>query len=257
MWTSGWLMLAGALLAAPVQAATCRAVSGAHAAALVELYTSQGCSSCPPAERWLGALNGGRRVVALALHVDYWDHLGWKDLYAQRAFAQRQRRLARAAGVTFVYTPQVLLQGRNFRDWATAAFERAVARINATPARATLRLELGPVRGGAAEVLVRAELVGRGRRPGAAALYLATYQSGLSDWIRAGENRGRHLRESYVLREWFGPIGFAGAAQLRVQRRVAVPPGARPGRWGVAAFVQGLRDARVLQALELPACPPP
>ena len=125
--------------------AACIARSGPQTTALVELYTSEGCSSCPPADRWLSALGerqGLERVVPLALHVDYWDYIGWKDPYAKREFSQRQRRLSQLQRASFVYTPQVLLQGRDFPAWGSAEFDRMLARINAEPARASLELEI-------------------------------------------------------------------------------------------------------------------
>src|SRR4029079_9042142 len=100
---------------APLQAGECKARSGAHTTALVELYTSEGCDSCPPADRWLAALasrgHGPDRLVPIALHVDYWDYIGWKDPYAKALFSSRQRKLAQVMRAKIVYTPQVLLQG--------------------------------------------------------------------------------------------------------------------------------------------------
>jgi hypothetical protein len=91
------LVLLLVVLAAPVHAGQCLARSAAHTVALVELYTSEGCSSCPPADRWLSGLAArgytAERVVPLALHVDYWDYIGWKDPYAKRDFSLRQRKL--------------------------------------------------------------------------------------------------------------------------------------------------------------------
>src|SRR5258708_25419045 len=96
---------------APASAAQCVARSGERTVALVELYTSEGCSSCPPADRWLSSI--GRtfppdRVAPLALHVDYWDYIGWKDPYARREFSQRQRPLSHPPPPAPVYTPQPL-----------------------------------------------------------------------------------------------------------------------------------------------------
>ena len=89
---------AGFLLAFPAAGAQCSAQSGARTAVLVELYTSEGCDSCPPADRWLSSLQSQgftpEKVVPLALHVDYWDYIGWKDPYAKREFATRQRKHA-------------------------------------------------------------------------------------------------------------------------------------------------------------------
>ena len=111
----------GALLSLPALGATCGARSGASTVALVELYTSEGCDSCPPADRWLaGAFRGNAdtaRAIPLAFHVDYWDRLGWKDRFASAAFTERQYAAMRANHTGFVYTPQVLVQGRDFSGW--------------------------------------------------------------------------------------------------------------------------------------------
>src|SRR2546430_13929980 len=129
------LAVLAALFTAQAQAQKCSARSGERTAALVELYTSEGCGSCPPADRWLSGLGArgvvAQRVVPLSLHVDYWDYIGWKDPYAKGEFSARQRKLTQLQRSALVYTPQVLLQGRDFRRWGSAAFDEAVTRINA------------------------------------------------------------------------------------------------------------------------------
>ena len=106
---------ASAFLTAPALAA-CELASGQKTAALVELYTSEGCSSCPPADRQMSrlqdGLDAGAAAVPLALHVGYWDYLGWKDPYAQPAFAERQERLVHANGQRTLYTPQFFVNVR-------------------------------------------------------------------------------------------------------------------------------------------------
>src|SRR3954454_10513973 len=76
---------------------------------VVELFTSQGCNSCPPADAYLGELAARSDVLALGLHVDYWDYIGWKDPFAQRAYTERQRHYSRALNQRFVYTPQMVI----------------------------------------------------------------------------------------------------------------------------------------------------
>ena len=224
------------LCAGPGAAAQCVSRSGPGTAALVELYTSEGCSSCPPADRWLATL-GQRyapgRVVPLALHVDYWDYIGWKDPYAKREFSLRQRKLSQLQRMALVYTPQVLLQGR---DWGlgTSGFDEAVARINAQPAKAGLTLELLRADANGLHVEASAEVAGPA---GDAVLYLAAYQSRL---------------ESRVVLEWLGPIRIA----QRLVERHTLPllPGAAAANSGVAAFVQSRGTGEVLQALLRSAC---
>jgi len=252
------LFLALAALMAPARAAQCQARSGPHTTALVELYTSEGCDSCPPADRWLQGLAGRglapQRVVPLSLHVNYWDYIGWKDPYAQQRFSDRQRKLAQVMRARIVYTPQVMLQGQDFRRWGSSgAFEEAVARINARPPGASIALALGRGQRDSLAVEVRAQLLDRGQEADAG-LYLATYENKLVSRVSAGENRGRTLAHDYVVFEWLGPIAFV---EGRIDKRRELPllPGAVPAHSGVAAFVQNRRTAEVLQALLLPACP--
>ncbi len=239
------------LLAGAVHGEKCTARSGEMTAALVELYTSEGCNSCPPADRWLSALGAKYRpelVVPLALHVDYWDYIGWKDPYAKREFSQRQRRLSQLQRAAFVYTPQVLVQGSDFRDWAAPAFDRAMGRINAKPARARLELEILRATSDALEVRVNSAILDPGQGADAG-LYVATYENRLESHVTAGENSGRLLRHDHVALEWQGPFA-AGERQLRLP----LLPKTKIGDSGVVAFVQNRQSAEVLQALLLGTC---
>jgi hypothetical protein len=246
-----------AAFAASVQGAQCAAKSGPNTAALVELYTSEGCSSCPPADRWLSGLSAQgyvpERVVPLALHVDYWDYIGWKDPYAKRAFSQRQRKLTQLQRLALVYTPQVMLQGLDFRGWRTPAFEQALARINARAARADIALELLPAGSSTLTVRVSATLLDTAQAEDAG-LYLAAYESRLESRVSAGENRGRTLSHDHVVLEWQGPMAFSGP-RLAQERALPLLPGAQRANSGVVAFVQNRGTAEVLQVLMLPSCP--
>ena len=245
-----------ALFAAqPAWAAGCKAESGARTTALVELYTSEGCSSCPPADRWLSGLAGQgfapNKVVPLALHVDYWDYIGWKDPYAKREFSQRQRKLTRLQRQALVYTPQVMLQGKDFRAWGGKAFADEVARINAQPARARLALEILSLDKAGVDVQVRAEVSTPAEEP---ALYVAAYQNRLQSDVTTGENRGRTLPHDYVVLEWHGPRALETGRPLSERLRLPLVPRATPADSGVAAFVQNRRNGEVLQALMRPGC---
>ena len=239
-------------------AGECRAISPKTTTALVELYTSEGCDSCPPADRWLSSL-GARgyapeRVVPIALHVDYWDYIGWKDPYAQNRFSSRQRKLAQLTRAAIVYTPQVLLQGRDFRGWGSGAFDSEVAKINARAARATIALSLNTQEKGFLQVEAKVELSDPAQRD-EAGLYLGTYENRLVSRVQAGENRGKTLAHDFVVFEWLGPLEFKGAATLAERRRLPLLPSAVAAHSGVVAFVQNRANAEVLQALMLPACP--
>ncbi|HTP63444.1 MAG TPA: DUF1223 domain-containing protein [Burkholderiales bacterium] len=251
------LLLSVLALATPVQALQCSAQSAKTTTALVELYTSEGCDSCPPADRWLSSL-GARgytpdRVVPIALHVDYWDYIGWKDPYAKQIFSARQRKMASLARAAFVYTPQVLLQGRDFRGWGSGGFDLEVAKINSLPAKARISLLLDTRRGDAFDVAADVDLLDVLQQADAA-LYLGTYESKLVSEVKAGENRGKTLPHDYVVLEWAGPLEFK-AARLAARRTLPLLPKAVPGHSGVVAFVQNRATGEVLQALMLPACP--
>jgi hypothetical protein len=232
--------------------------SGNRQVTLLELYTSQGCSSCPPAERWLNeyvdAAELWTGIVPLAFHVDYWDYIGWKDRFAQAAFSERQHRLAQIRRERVVYTPQMLLQGRDFRRWSLGGFDRLAADIQALPARARIALSISGRSNAGIDVAVEARLLDPALRsaPTAQALYIAATASGLSTEVRAGENAGRRLAHDYVAFGWRGPIPFGPDGVLTQRHRLALPPAASAG---VVAFVQSERTAEVVQALMLPVCP--
>jgi hypothetical protein len=248
-----------ALLIAPLcaHAAGCSARSGPQTAALVELYTSEGCDSCPLADRWLSSLSergyAPQRVVPLSLHVDYWDYTRWKDPYARRELSNRQRKLTQLQRNAFVYTPQVMLQGQGFRQWGSGAFDQAVSRINARPAKAQLALEIAALKPDIISVRAEAELADRSQGKDTA-LYLASYEDKLASRVTAGENRGQTLAHDYVVLEWQGPFGFASGPRTVERRELPLLPKAIPGNSGVVAFVQNRRTLEVLQALMLPAC---
>jgi hypothetical protein len=239
---------------AHAQAGACTATSGPGTSALAELYTSEGCSSCPPADRWLSTLRssgaGPGRLVPLALHVDYWDYIGWKDPYARSQFSARQRELAAAARSRVVYTPQVMLAGKDYRGWSSRErFAREVAAVNAAPARAHITLALAQGAAGATALRAAASVPGAGDRADAS-LYVARYENGLSSRVSAGENRGATLTHDHVVREWWGPLTADAAGNLAFERALDNPP----AQGGIAAFVQNRRTGEVLQALALPNC---
>ena len=242
------------MMALPAGAQTaCRTVSEPLTRPLVELYTSEGCDSCPPADRWLAAHFGSATAaapgIALAFHVDYWDRLGWIDRFGSARNTERQRQAMRANEATFVYTPQVLVQGRDVPAWA----ERGVAAANAAarePARATLQIAATTDGQRAVDVKVDAAIVDPALRRDAA-LFVAYVDSGLTSDVRAGENRGVRLRHEHVVRD-LRRIG-SGDAQGRMAGRAHF---ARPREPGVSpmlvAFVQRGANGDVLQTVALP-----
>jgi len=244
------MTLAVLLLAAATTAAAspmaCSVTSSTRQTALVELYTSQGCSSCPPADRWLAQL-GTRyshdRVVPIALHVTYWDYIGWKDPYARGEFTDRQRALAATSGSRSVYTPGVFVQGQEFPQWSRrATFDEAVREVSSTPAAVRITLNAA-VTNSDLQVNASAVALPSVREP---RLYLALVESGLATSVRAGENRGETLHNDRVVRAWNGPLPLAPGPV-----NWAFPAGVDRTRTSLVGFVQG-SDGRVLQAVDLP-----
>lgn len=180
------LMLSLPALAAAVEPSTCLARSGSQVPRIVELYTSEGCNSCPPADRWLSTLKGRADVVALAFHVDYWDRLGWVDRFASPDWTRRQQFASSRSGASFVYTPQVLVGGRDYRAWP------------ALPAAEASTVELSLAREGEAYV---ASLVRRRGAPDELTGYWAVTEDGHRSQVRSGENAGVTLQHDAVVRE--------------------------------------------------------
>ena len=226
--------------------AACGTQSGANAVPLVELYTSEGCSSCPPADRWLSklALADAGKANFLAFHVDYWDDIGWHDRFGSAAHGRRQRqRVASAEGGDTVYTPQVMV-GSNVRvAWSEPQRFLATLKSATRPAGASLSLRLQPARAGRWIASVDA---GATAPAPESQLWLAQYLDGQTTEVRAGENKGVTLRHDHVVNELWGPWPLQGTD--RQSRRVQVPSVSSP--WGLIAFEQD-RRGNTLQSLQL------
>ncbi|MBC8058798.1 MAG: DUF1223 domain-containing protein [Rhizobiales bacterium] len=186
------LAFAAAALSPAVQVASaCTAKSGVVAPPVVELYTSEGCNSCPPADKWLSRLKADPSVVALAFHVDYWDRLGWKDRFGSAAFTQRQAEQQRSSGARFSYTPQVILNGVDRPDWPRASV--IAGPVPANPVEAQLAREGDRV---------TATIKAAGSSPVRLAAYWAVTEQGHLSAVKAGENQGATLAHDYVVRDY-------------------------------------------------------
>jgi hypothetical protein len=233
----------------------CSASSAKHAVALLELYTSEGCSSCPPADAWLSGLPprglSAEQVVPLALHVDYWNYIGWEDPFSQQQFTQRQRRMGAMNRLATIYTPQFLLNGRDLRHWYQASHVAdEIARINAMPAAAQIKLNLAYADNNRLRINADVRVVD----PTASSrseLFLAIYENRLSREVTAGENAGRTLSHNFVARKLLGPFPVT---QSQVTREIALARDWQRAHLGVVAFVQDRRNGDVLQTLAMPLC---
>ncbi|MFP3568752.1 DUF1223 domain-containing protein [Paraburkholderia sp. SIMBA_030] len=243
----------------------CTSRSPSHRVALVELYSSEGCSSCPPADSWLSQWkNSGatQSIVPLALHVDYWNSLGWTDRFSQHRFTERQQTLTDLAGGHTIYTPEIFVSGRELRSWSQqASFQNRIEKVVAEPAQANVALELKPQATGAFNVNAQftAKAVNSAiRSADTLNAYIAVYENALTSQVRAGENSGVTLHHERVVRQWIGPVPLvAGAAQIHRDIRIDgadVGTTASADRFGVVAFVENAATGDVLQVAELAAC---
>jgi len=239
------LFLAAILMLPSLAAASeCTVRSGPRTAAVVELYTSEGCSSCPPADRWLSGLAAeasSGRVVPLAFHVDYWDYIGWKDAFASERATARQRAIQKAASARYVYTPQVVLAGRDYTGWRSSAWAEAVETVRRRPARASIELT---VRTDPARIEVASVAQAAGTGSDDLIVLVAATQNGLASRVTAGENRGERLAHDFVVRDFAVHRGLGSATAT-----FRPAPGWNLANMSVAAFVQNTRTGEILQAL--------
>lgn len=248
------LLLNCAVLSTPgiSVAAECAATSGPHRVALLELYTSEGCDSCPAADKWVSELPARKftvdRVIPLAFHVDYWNHLGWTDPFSQAAFSRRQRAHSNRRGVGFVVTPQLLLNGEDFRRGSVSDnFSDKIRAINLSKAQAEIRLKVShsnDVLVGALEVRVGGDAETR-----RADVYLALYENNLVTAVSAGENNGRLLKHDFVVRTLVGPLALDDTGNLSRNHRFELDRRWKPQDINLAAFIQHRASGDVVQAV--------
>ncbi|MDP3860796.1 MAG: DUF1223 domain-containing protein [Phaeovulum sp.] len=217
-----WLALAGQALA-QTQADAPRQV-------VVELFTSQGCSSCPPADALLREIAADPRVLALSLHVDYWDYLGWVDDLAQPAFTMRQKAYAYAAGARAIYTPQLIVAGMSAMNGADRGEVLAsLAAHSAAPAQVHLWVSHGPG-GWLIEALAEPPL------SEGSVVQIVRYRPEITVSIARGENAGRQATYANVVTDWVTVAEWDGHAPLQLEALVSGPDRA-------AVIVQSLRKS--------------
>jgi hypothetical protein len=206
---------------------------------VVELFTSQGCSSCPPADAVLGELARREDVLALSEHVDYWDYLGWKDPFSNADVTQRQREYARTLGLGYVYTPQLVIHGTR----QVVGSDRAQVMEEIANMRAAKGVSIALRADGAAGAMISLAEQGIGED---ADLWLVVFDKQHTTRILRGENRGRELRHYNVVRHLARVGTWEGkAVSLAVALPEVVPLDA------CAVLVQGKRSGKILGAARL------
>jgi hypothetical protein len=256
------MIAAAAVIAVAIGAAVCPAASTGtlprDGAVVLELFTAQGCSSCPPADRVLSSLGEDEtlrgRVVPLAFHVDYWDRIGWTDPFGSPRWSARQEAYGRRFRLDGVYTPQLVLDGRAEMNGSQEARIRTeIARRLERPPVARVDLAATPGESAAeAVVTVGAELLEA--REGKLDLLLAVFENGVVTAVARGENEGAVLRNDFVVRRLETVLSLTGRAGTRQTRemRVKLDGAWRPERLGVAAFLQDPRSLEIVGAAAKP-----
>jgi hypothetical protein len=226
---------------------------GGRTPVLVELFTSEGCSSCPPADALLSRLEKtqpveGAEVIALALHVDYWNHLGWADPFSSAEFSARQGEYASAYGKDGVYTPQMIVDGvKEFPGGNSSRALDAIGRAAREPkAEVRFRREAGPAGVRLGVRIERLPKLSEGER---AYVLLAVTEGDLANDVRRGENAGRKLGHAGVVRRLttLGPVDAAGGT-FEAEADVAPEKGWRSENLKAVVFAQESGSRRVLAA---------
>lgn len=231
-------MAALALIWGGTDAARAQATPAA-APVVVELYTSQGCSSCPPADAYLGRIAKRDDVIALSLHVDYWDYLGWRDVFSSPAHTRRQRDYAAVMRERMVYTPQIVVQGREAMVGShESKVEEAIGRHLKQPNAATIDLSIQGDRIVADVAPADSAGMARGR------VLMAWFSHAEKISIKRGENRGRDIVYHNVVRGWSDLGAWRGD-------RVALTAPKPMGADGIAVLVQDADGGPILGAAKL------
>lgn len=223
------------VFASATAGAACTADSAPRRPHLVELFSSEGCSSCPPAETWLRTLHLGADVVPLEFHVDYWDSLGWRDRFSDARYTARQNDQAHRDGGS-IFTPQVVLDGHNWAAWYRGG-------NLPPPDAADLSLHLAAQAGQTLHVDVTSQATGTNRYEGFQT-YVALIEDGLGTQVHAGENNGVLLKHDHVVRAFSSPLPLAHATV-----DLPVPSDVNLDKATVVAFAQNRRDGNVAQVV--------
>ena len=234
----------------PAIAAECSAKSGAQTVPLLELYTSEGCSSCPPADKWMSGIKTDK-VTPLAFHVDYWDYIGWKDKFSKAEYSDRQRKTAAFGGAGFVYTPQFVMSGRDFKGWDNSRLNEKIESSQKLASRANLSLNAITEASGEITLKASAQVV----KPADAKntdVFIALYENKLVSQVNAGENSGRELKHDYVVREFFGAYQISNQNEFSKNFNLNTDWKKRDA--GAVIFVQNSQTGEILQSLALPFC---
>ncbi|MFN0168325.1 MAG: DUF1223 domain-containing protein [Bryobacteraceae bacterium] len=218
---------------------------------VVELFTSEGCSSCPPADELLIRLSSqpfsAVEVIPLSLHVDYWNQLGWKDPFSSAAFSQRQQVYSRALRTEAVYTPQMIVDGRfefvgNQPGLAAEAIQKAARDVKVIPQLEVRR------DGASARVRIAVEAATDSE------VILVVTEDGLASSVTRGENQGRRIQHDGVVRRWH-PVGKTGGKPFSTETALAIEDAWNMSRVALVVLLQDRATRRIAGAARRPLVP--
>jgi hypothetical protein len=222
------------------------ALRGTRTPVIVELFSSEGCSSCPPADAWLSSLDrsqsvDGVTVLALEEHVDYWDRLGWRDPFGQGAFGERQRGYARVLPDRRVFTPEIVVDGHALVEGDDSDDAARELRASADDPRAKVTV----TRHGDRVTVDASDIPSPG--DDVSEIWLAVTESGLASDVATGENAGRRLVHAPIVRV-LKKLGAAPSSTFHGETDAAVDPAWSPRAVRFVAFVQRARSRRIVGA---------
>jgi len=207
---------------------------------LVELYTSEGCSSCPPADRWLSSLIDHKdlwtKVVPIAFHVDYWDYIGWKDPFASPRHTQRQYQFKNQGLSNSVYTPEVIRNGYELRDWyQTSAY---------TPTKGQ---DIGELKVKLKNGIANISFIPTPDTDAPLEANMALLGIDLATTVKAGENRGKTLKHNFVALNWQNQT--ANSEDNKYQWSLPLQNNSKHQAKAIAIWVSVQNDPRPIQAV--------
>jgi hypothetical protein len=235
-----------------VHAAECSAKTSNKTIPLLELYTSEGCSSCPPADKWISQIKHDKsKITPLAFHVDYWDYIGWKDKFSKAEYSDRQRKTAAFSGAGFVYTPQFVFNGRDFKGWDNSRLNNAINKTQKFASRANLTLDAVNQADGNIKLKATAETTNSADGT-KVDVFIALYENGLVTNVKAGENVGRQLKHDYVVRKLFGAYQINSLNVFNKSFNLGKSWQNKDA--GAVIFVQDSTNGEIIQSLALDFC---
>jgi len=235
-----------------------RTSGGAPRVVVVELFTSEGCSSCPPADALLKELSEQQKmddvqIVALEEHVDYWNHLGWRDPYSAAEFSERQNDYSRVFGTDGVYTPQMIVDGqREFVGSRSMAAREAIQKAAGQPKAEVVLLASANATPGKPMFEVQIKSLNGISPNGATELWFAVTEKGLQTDVKAGENSGETLKHAAVVRSLRKIDTIREPAGYSRQFQTAIEPGWKKENLAVVVFLTEKSSRKIIGAAAMP-----